>query len=87
MPVKQSVRLEVFFDLDFNELSSWVEAIGGVLVDFDFENPSDFILQGNRPGTTEVEKRLQTLAIVKFRKSAMNEAKFAQRLVECLSEI
>ena len=76
-----------FFDLDFNELSSWVEAIGGVLVDFDFENPSDFILQGNRPGTTEVEKRFQTLAIVKFGKSAMNEAKFAQLLVECLSEI
>ena len=74
-----------FFDLSFDELSSWVEAIGGTLVDFNLENPSDLILQGNRPATAENEKKIQTMAIVRFGKIAINDAKFAQLVVECLA--
>jgi DNA polymerase III epsilon subunit-like protein len=75
-----------FFDLDINKLSEWVEAVGGHLVDFDIDKPSDLVLQGNKPSVNDQEKKLQTLAIVKLGKSAINEEKFAKLIVESLAD-
>jgi hypothetical protein len=76
-----------FYDLDLNKLSAWVEAVGGTLVDFDIDNPSNLVLQGNKPALSDVEKRMQTLALVKLGRIAINEEKFAKLIIESLAEI
>jgi hypothetical protein len=74
-----------FFDLTQNELATWVEALGGTFIDFDINNPSDIILQGNRVSPDAKIKREQTNAVIKLSKIAINEAKFAGIFIDSLN--